>query len=778
MYSYTFDSETGGILLNSTPTNFSKEPRPVYAKEMDILGFDKYWSYEAQNDTPYMWAESNVYWYKGSQIAKTKGGDLYTRPELQPVRDENGDIVFGSTSGYVLEPIDIERMCALNEDLLSVIEDSTVKKIVKEYEKFRDKLDIFHVAFSGGKDSAVLLDLVKKALPRDSFVVIFGDTGMEFPDTYEAVKHAKKECEEDETPFYVSRSHFDPKDSWKLFGPPARVLRWCCSVHKSTPQTLRMREITGKDDYIGMDFVGVRAHESIARSRYDYENFGKKQRGQYSFNPILEWTSAEIWLYIFYNHLYINETYKKGNSRAGCLFCPMGGGASDFFRRNAYTEEVDTYIDYVKESYSSSDPHKTDSYVMNGGWGARKNGRDLKNNKFRCIENTTKGYITITAIEPNADWKEWMKTLGMLTETDTGYSVRFEGQEISFDYKATNNGYIISIPDRIAIENPKFIRLFKQVFRKSVYCSACRVCETNCRNGCIKFMDGKVSITNCVHCYQCHAIDSGCLLFHSLRHPQGGGNGMKSLNSFADHAPKRDWLVSFFELKEDFFTEHTLGPMMYDMFRRFLRDAGLNEKNHFTEFAQLIDDIGWETDTALGLILVNLAMDNPQIAWYITNMDIGYFYERSQIEDMLVALDVKPKDAKSITKAFKRIVETPFGTTLNFGYVTDDNDMVRSKCSISDNRVVLYALYKFAEKCNLDKEFSVSYLRDETIERDGVSPIRIFGLYDDEELKSILLGLSSAYPEFINATFTNDLQTITLRDKSSVDVLNLFKEEL
>lgn len=72
-----------------------------------------------------------------------------------------------------------------------------------------------------------------------------------------------------------------------------------------------MREITGKDDYIGMDFVGVRAHESLARSKYDYENFGKKQRGQYSFNPILEWTSAEIWLYIFLNHLSINETYKK-----------------------------------------------------------------------------------------------------------------------------------------------------------------------------------------------------------------------------------------------------------------------------------------------------------------------------------------------------------------------------------------------------------------------------------------------------------------------------------
>lgn len=104
--------------------------------------------------------------------------------------------------------------------------------------------------------------------------------------------------------------------------------------------------------------------------------------------------------------------------------------------------------------------------------------------------------------------------------------------------------------------------------------------------------------------------------------------------------------------------------------------------------------------------------------------------------------------------------------------------MVRSKCTISDNRVVLYALYRFAEKCNLDREFSVAYLKDDTIERDGVSPIRMFGLYDEEELKSILLGLSSAYPEFINATFTNDLQTVTLRDKTSDDVLNLFREEL
>ena len=777
MYSYSFDTETGGILLNSTPTNFSKEPRPVYSPEMELLGFRNYWDFDPQEETPYLWAESNAYWYRGVLIARTRGGDLYNAPELQPVMDEQGNIPFSRESGNVLLPIDIEAMCAANKELLTVIEDSTVKRIVKEYEKFNKKLDIFHVAFSGGKDSAVLLDLVKKALPKGSFVVIFGDTGMEFPDTYAAVEYTKQQCVEDGTPFYIARSHFDPQESWKIFAPPARVLRWCCSVHKSTPQTLKMREITGKDNYIGMDFVGVRAHESIARSKYEFENFGKKQKGQYSFNPILEWTSAEIWLYIYYNHIYINDAYRKGNARAGCLFCPMGGGASDYFRRCSYEQEIDKYIGYIKDSYSSNDPKQVESYITNGGWSARKNGRDLRDNKFRCVESTTKHILTITVTDPSTDWKEWIKTLGMLSVNDDDYSVRFEGDSIHFKVKDTKNGFVVSIPDSIVIEKPKFSKLFKQVFRKSAYCTACQVCETNCRNGCIKFVDGKLSITDCVHCYQCHMIDSGCLLFHSLRHPQGGGRAMKSLNSFADHAPKRDWLVSFFDLKEDFFTEHTLGPMMYDMFRRFLRDAGLNEKNHFTDFAELVSEIGWESDTALGLMLVNLAMENPQIAWYINNMDIGYFYERTQIEERLIALDVKPKDAKSIVKAFKRITETPFGTSLNFGYVTDDDDMVRSKCSVSDNRVILYALYKFAEKCNMDKEFHVSYLMDDTIDRDGVSPIRIFGLYDEEELKSILLGLSSAYPEFINATFTNDLKTITLREKTSDDVLNLFRED-
>ena len=725
-----------------------------------------------------MWAEANNYWYRGTHVAKLKGGNLYTAPEIIIPTDENGIPVLPEPNGNALRPVDIMEMVKANREMLEIIEQTTVKKILAIYEKYKGKLDLFHIAFSGGKDSAVLFDLVKKALPKGSFVVVFGDTGMEFPDTYDMIERTRQSCEEEKIPFYIAKSHLEPKKSWEIFGPPSRVLRWCCSVHKSTPQTLKLREITGKDNYKGLAFVGVRAQESATRAEYEYENYGKKQKGQYSHNSILEWTSAEVWLYIYANDILINEAYKKGNSRAGCLFCPMSGGTSDYMRLQNYTVEIDGYIDTIKRTYDGLKwkSKNCESYIISGAWSARKNGRELTNNAFRCVERSTDGYLTIDVINPSSDWKEWVKTLGDLKEDNDKYSVSFEGENICFFIKTLKNGYTVTVSEQTLKDKPALSKIFRQVFRKAAYCKSCRVCETNCKNGCISFTDGKVKISNCIGCHECHSIDSGCLLFHSLRHPQGGGNTMKSLNSFAGHAPKPEWLQSFFELKEAFFSEHTLGPMMYDMFRRFLKDALLNEKNHFTTFAELISQIGWETDVAQGLILINLVAENPQVEWYIKNLDIGRASPKNYVVETLTAAGLSDKAAKFLISDFKRLTIIPMGTNLRFGYVSDDGDLVRTKCSMSDPRVVLYGLFKFAEKCNDYKEFTLATLLNDSIDRDGISPTRIFGL-DRDDMTPLLIGLSAKYPEFITASFTHDLEKITLaEDKTSKDVLNLFKE--
>ncbi len=762
MYAYTYEPQTGGLLLNNSTPLFSKEPRPVYYRELDFLGFDKHYKYAKQDELPYMWAEANCYWYRGRIVAKTKGGTLYTTPELEFILDTDSKRIL--PDGETLLPVDIATMVEKNREMLEVIEQVTVKKIFDAYKRHHKKLDIFHVAFSGGKDSIVLLELVKKALPRSSFVVVFGDTGMEFPDTYDVIDKLEEQCRSDGIEFYRAASHLKPEESWRLFGPPSRVLRWCCSVHKSAPQTLKLREVLGKNDYVGIDFVGVRAHESTVRADYDYENYSKKQKGQYSHNSILEWTSAEVWLYIYAHGLVINEAYKKGNSRVGCLFCPMGGGKGDSFQRLCYPKEIDRFIDIIKSMNARDlgNPTALETYITNGGWNARKNGRDLKISTPRYQDEIRDGKLQITITDPTSDWREWIKTLG----------------EIPFEYEIVKMkaGYSVNVPERLLKDQPAFIKYFKQTFKKAAHCVGCRVCESNCRNGCISFTGG-LKIEGCLYCGQCHEIDNGCLVYHSLRLPQGGGKSMKSINSFANHAPKLDWVKDFFEKKSDFWTSNNLGPNQVPMFKRFLRESGLLENNKTTTLTEIIGNIGWESENAWGIILTNFAY-NTQCEWYIRNLEIGHVYKRDIVSDMLIADGVSKSDATSIMNAFKRLCDLPFGTKLNFGTVTEKGrqieTLIRGKSTLTDNRVVLYALYKFAEACEGYYQFTLTRLLDHTIESVGISPTQIFGL-DRDDMEKILLGLTAKYPDFINATFTHDLDKIALReDKTASDVLTLF----
>jgi phosphoadenosine phosphosulfate reductase len=236
MYSYEWDAQTGGYVLNSTPLAFSKEPRPVYYKELDILGFDKYWKYPKSDYYPLMWAEANNYYYKGRLVAKTKGGSLSSAPEIIILDNPEPD-------GDELRFVDIPSMIEKNKGILESLTQDTIKKIYNIYLQYQKKVDIFYVAFSGGKDSIVTLDLVQRSLPHSAFKVLFGDTKMEFPDTYDVVRKIQANCSDQGIDFLRATSHFSPYDSWEMFGPPAQTIRWCCSVHKTSPQIILIRDL-------------------------------------------------------------------------------------------------------------------------------------------------------------------------------------------------------------------------------------------------------------------------------------------------------------------------------------------------------------------------------------------------------------------------------------------------------------------------------------------------------------------------------------------------------
>ena len=254
-----------------------------------------------------------------------------------------------------------------------------------------------------------------------------------------------------------------------------------------------------------------------------------------------------------------------------------------------------------------------------------------------------------------------------------------------------------------------------------------------------------------------------------------------SINSFANHAPKLEWVRDFFEQGKEYWEVNGLGPNQVPMFKKFLRESGVIDKNlEPLEIFDIAEKYGWENNLVWGLMLANLAYNN-QFKWYVNTLEPGMFYERATVSELLIADGVKKNDATSIINAFKRFCELPIGTSLGWGSVVENgrqiDSIVRSKCYIANNEVVLYSLLLFSEKCNDYKEFTLSWMMNDSIDRDGISPTKIFDI-DYEEMKSILLGLSSKYPEYINATFTNDLEKITIQDKNSDELLRHIKEAL
>ena len=628
MYSYSYDVETGGILLNSSPLLFSKEPRPVYYKELDILGLDKYWNYEKNDSYPYMWAEANNYFYRGRKVAQTKGGSCYTAPEITILEEPE-------PNKQPLRFVDVPAMVARNQELLEGLVQETIKKVYNTYQQYQSKVDVFYVAFSGGKDSVVALDIVQRALPHNAFMVLFGDTGMEFPDTYRVIEDVEKYCKSNEISFYRSCSNLSPIETWNKFGPPAQTMRWCCSVHKTSPQIILLRKIMNNPHFRGMAFTGVRGDESASRSEYKDVSLGEKVKGQYSCHPILEWGSAELFTYIYARDLIINEAYKKGNSRAGCLVCPLAASKNMYFKEQSYgkseTGELTTttfnkiILDTTSKNLSSDEAVK--EFMDIGGWKARRSGKELSIAKNLSIDEFEKGVLTITTYANATDWKEWIKTVGKVSFlTDGDVEVIFEGHPYKIKQTVENDRTIFTV--NIGTNTKRdiyFMSALKTIFRKSAYCIGCGVCEANCPHGFISLHDGIVEIDDrCVKCRKCHDIFHGCLLANSMRLPKGEKK-MGSVDRYGNMGIEYDWVRKYMQNTEDFWNSaHGLGTNMVKSIRYWMQACGLlvkdGNKEILSDMAEIIymNDPYLEDIFSLWILHSNITKNIEQATvWYM-----------------------------------------------------------------------------------------------------------------------------------------------------------------
>ena len=585
MYGYEWTDEYG-IYRLSINDKLKKEIRPVFKEELDYFGMNEYWDYPDVNE-PLLWAEGiRRYVLNGECIAEAKGGGFYTKPTIEVYKRD-----------IALQAVDIERLWQVNESLMKGLEQKSVDFIRDKCEFFKKQGYAFVVAFSGGKDSLALLDLVSKTLSPDEFFVIFSNTGMELQCTLDAMEKARQHW--NNLHFYESESHMKPVQSWEEFGPPGRRMRWCCAVHKSVPTILKMREITGNYDVKAVVFDGVRAEESVRRSQYDEISVGAKNINQVNCSPLLHWHSSELFLYLLKNGILMNSAYRYGFNRVGCTICPLSSGWRDSLSANLYFDQIKPLFEQIEKYARDAGIKKNQQkrYIENDGWRTRMGGRHLHNGGNRVTEKIENNSISFSFSTICQDWLCVSPLLGPIIENnEDGYVQLINRQEYLFKIekshriKVTYSPY--SIMDRFVISH------LRGVANKVAYCVGCKACMVQCpSNAYVIDESGKIRVRDekCIHCSNCIEFtgSKGCLAAKSLSTTGGYGMDLKGMNRYQTFGFRKPWLEHFFENGSDCFTTGQLGVRQYDSLKVWLREAGLlstSNKGEKTGMPTLLSD--------------------------------------------------------------------------------------------------------------------------------------------------------------------------------------------
>ena len=187
------------------------------------------------------------------------------------------------------------------------------------------------VACSFGKDSMAVLHLIRQH--TKDVDILWNDTRMEYPETYDFVKRMEQEWELDiikalprpEHTFWYIVDRFGFPIGERRTGEKL-ASRNCCRYLKKYPMARALTK--HKWD---LNFTGLTKWESDVRmmaSKSFGNYFYSKEYKLYKCHPIMDWKEEDVWEYhrmynIPYNPLY-NNKLDNYNVRTGCWCCTMG----------------------------------------------------------------------------------------------------------------------------------------------------------------------------------------------------------------------------------------------------------------------------------------------------------------------------------------------------------------------------------------------------------------------------------------------------------------------
>ena len=203
--------------------------------------------------------------------------------------------------------------------------------------------EVVEVAYSGGKDSDVILELTKMAGIK--YRAIYKNTTIDPPGTLAHVKEAGAEILRPKKTFF---------DLVRENGSPGRFSRFCCRYLKEYKVLEKV-------------IMGVRKAESTKRAtRYSEPTecrfYGSKKEHVEAFYPILEWSDQDVLDFITERGLKIHPLYYREDGsidvtrRVGCMCCPL---ASTRKRQEQFKKWPNMVKAYIKAQKTFRESHPT-----------------------------------------------------------------------------------------------------------------------------------------------------------------------------------------------------------------------------------------------------------------------------------------------------------------------------------------------------------------------------------------------------------------------------------
>ncbi len=509
--------------------HLSTDLRPVFPEERLllelILGKEPHsWLKKS------VWASNNRYYVDGKAVSVAS--KIFQELAVDAIIEQLEK--YKAVNNYTRFNNYIARFIAANSCRLNALKEEAFSFVKNTASKFTEESIV--LSFSGGKDSTATADIVIKALSNPNLVHIFGNTTLEFPLT---LKYAQRYRQEHmEAIFQIAQNR--EQDFYEVcsdIGPPARMMRWCCSMFKTGPITRILNNLYRNQQIL--TFYGIRKAESVSRSKYNRveDDAGSvKIQKQTVASPIFFWKDIDVWLYLLAEKVDFNDAYRLGYDRVGCWCCPNNNQRAQFLSRIYMPAQSKKWRNFLLDFAKKIGKPDPEVYVDTGKWKARQGGNGLPSAndvKIRFTNCTAEEHAKIyRLVRPFND-----ELIGMFVpfgRLAPELGKKLLKETIVLDHRSnvpilsiqpfSQDGYEFAVKVRTmnVADHEDLQRMVSYQIRKFNACRKCLKCESLCKAGAISIIGDSYYINSdkCVHCKMCVTpkyLDGGCMMDKYLR---------------------------------------------------------------------------------------------------------------------------------------------------------------------------------------------------------------------------------------------------------------------